>query len=241
MPLDGIYVRIPTIRCKDALGVVGVPRHRVLGHHVLRCRRWAVTFSNTNNFIPADPLKTPPHIAPVWYFTPYYSILRATTAAVQRRSDDHRRGGDGRCGALVLFLRSRALDSGSCRSRSIAAVAMILLRTFDAKFKSVVIMGGFRWSCCSSCRGSTASPVKAIRYRPDWHKWLYALFIVAFVVARLTPTRCRRSAAKNIISQIGTAYYFAFFVADADLVFDARRPANRSPSASPSRPIEHRP
>src|SRR5206468_11684524 len=32
-----------------------------------------------NNFIPADPLKTPMHIAPVWYFTPYYSILRATT------------------------------------------------------------------------------------------------------------------------------------------------------------------
>jgi ubiquinol-cytochrome c reductase cytochrome b subunit len=30
-----------------------------------------------NNFIPADPLKTPEHIAPVWYFTPFYSILRA--------------------------------------------------------------------------------------------------------------------------------------------------------------------
>jgi len=29
------------------------------------------------NFIPADPLKTPEHIAPVWYFTPFYSILRA--------------------------------------------------------------------------------------------------------------------------------------------------------------------
>ncbi|WP_132544284.1 cytochrome b [Plasticicumulans lactativorans] len=29
------------------------------------------------NFDPADPLKTPPHIAPVWYFTPYYAILRA--------------------------------------------------------------------------------------------------------------------------------------------------------------------
>ena len=36
-------------------------------------------FLEYNNFIPADPLKTPPHIAPVWYFTPYYSILRATT------------------------------------------------------------------------------------------------------------------------------------------------------------------
>src|SRR5688572_14861107 len=36
-------------------------------------------FLEYNNFIPADPLKTPAHIAPVWYFTPYYSILRATT------------------------------------------------------------------------------------------------------------------------------------------------------------------
>jgi ubiquinol-cytochrome c reductase cytochrome b subunit len=34
-------------------------------------------FLEYNNFIPADPLQTPPHIAPVWYFTPYYSILRA--------------------------------------------------------------------------------------------------------------------------------------------------------------------
>jgi ubiquinol-cytochrome c reductase cytochrome b subunit len=34
-------------------------------------------FLEANNFIPADPLKTPLHIAPVWYFTPYYSILRA--------------------------------------------------------------------------------------------------------------------------------------------------------------------
>ena len=29
------------------------------------------------NFEPADPLKTPEHIAPVWYFTPYYAMLRA--------------------------------------------------------------------------------------------------------------------------------------------------------------------
>jgi len=34
-------------------------------------------FLESNNFIPADPLKTPEHIAPVWYFTPYYAILRA--------------------------------------------------------------------------------------------------------------------------------------------------------------------
>ncbi len=34
-------------------------------------------FLEANNFIPADPLKTPLHIAPVWYFTPYYAMLRA--------------------------------------------------------------------------------------------------------------------------------------------------------------------
>jgi ubiquinol-cytochrome c reductase cytochrome b subunit len=34
-------------------------------------------FLEHNNFVPADPLKTPEHIAPVWYFTPFYSILRA--------------------------------------------------------------------------------------------------------------------------------------------------------------------
>jgi ubiquinol-cytochrome c reductase cytochrome b subunit len=34
-------------------------------------------FLEYNNFVPADPLKTPEHIAPVWYFTPFYSILRA--------------------------------------------------------------------------------------------------------------------------------------------------------------------
>jgi ubiquinol-cytochrome c reductase cytochrome b subunit len=34
-------------------------------------------FIEANNFIPADPLKTPAHIAPVWYFTPFYAILRA--------------------------------------------------------------------------------------------------------------------------------------------------------------------
>ncbi|NNC54848.1 MAG: ubiquinol-cytochrome c reductase, partial [Pseudomonadales bacterium] len=34
-------------------------------------------FLEKPNFEIANPLKTPEHIAPVWYFTPYYSILRA--------------------------------------------------------------------------------------------------------------------------------------------------------------------
>jgi ubiquinol-cytochrome c reductase cytochrome b subunit len=34
-------------------------------------------FLEPDNFIPANPMKTPIHIAPVWYFTPFYAILRA--------------------------------------------------------------------------------------------------------------------------------------------------------------------
>ena len=34
-------------------------------------------FLEPPNFQPADPLKTPAHIAPMWYFTPYYAMLRA--------------------------------------------------------------------------------------------------------------------------------------------------------------------
>jgi ubiquinol-cytochrome c reductase cytochrome b subunit len=34
-------------------------------------------FLEPPNFEPANPLKTPEHIAPVWYFTPYYAMLRA--------------------------------------------------------------------------------------------------------------------------------------------------------------------
>jgi ubiquinol-cytochrome c reductase cytochrome b subunit len=34
-------------------------------------------FLESNNFIPADQLKTPEEIAPLWYLTPFYAILRA--------------------------------------------------------------------------------------------------------------------------------------------------------------------
>src|SRR5215470_70869 len=47
-------------------------------------------FLESPNFEPANPLSTPEHIAPVWYFTPYYAILRAVP--------------DQRLGALLLLL-----------------------------------------------------------------------------------------------------------------------------------------
>ncbi|RRD91270.1 cytochrome b [Conchiformibius steedae] len=74
IPLDGIPFH-PYYTVKDILGVV-----------VFLIFFCAVMFFAPEgggyflekpNFDPADPLKTPPHIAPVWYFTPFYAILRA--------------------------------------------------------------------------------------------------------------------------------------------------------------------
>jgi ubiquinol-cytochrome c reductase cytochrome b subunit len=40
------------------------------------------SLGHPDNYIPADPLRTPPHIVPEWYFLPFYAILRAFTGEV---------------------------------------------------------------------------------------------------------------------------------------------------------------
>ena len=39
-------------------------------------------FGDPDNYIPANPLSTPAHIVPDWYFLPFYAILRAITVNV---------------------------------------------------------------------------------------------------------------------------------------------------------------
>ncbi|MBI4694580.1 MAG: cytochrome bc complex cytochrome b subunit [Gammaproteobacteria bacterium] len=75
-PLDGIPFH-PYYSVKDSVGVVVF---LILFSMVLFfIPEFGGYFLEDNNFFPADPMKTPLHIAPVWYFTPYYSILRANT------------------------------------------------------------------------------------------------------------------------------------------------------------------
>ena len=74
IPLDGIPFH-PYYTVKDLVGVVVFLI--VFTTILFFAPEMGGYFLEYNNFIPADPLKTPAHIAPVWYFTPYYSILRA--------------------------------------------------------------------------------------------------------------------------------------------------------------------
>ncbi len=74
IPLDGIPFH-PYYTVKDLVGVAAFLI--VFSAIIFFAPEMGGYFLEANNFVPADPLKTPAHIAPVWYFTPYYSILRA--------------------------------------------------------------------------------------------------------------------------------------------------------------------
>ncbi len=74
IPLDGIPFH-PYYTVKDIAGVVFFLA--VFSAIVFFAPDFFGLFLEGPNFQPANPLLTPPHIAPVWYFTPFYAILRA--------------------------------------------------------------------------------------------------------------------------------------------------------------------
>ena len=75
VPLDGIPFH-PYYTVKDIFGLAVFLTIFMFCSGILLTGVWRL-FLRKDNFVPADPLKTPEHIVPVWYFTPFYAILRA--------------------------------------------------------------------------------------------------------------------------------------------------------------------
>ncbi|MFZ2302687.1 MAG: cytochrome b N-terminal domain-containing protein [Gallionella sp.] len=73
-PLDAVPFH-PYYTTKDGVGAVGFLI--VFCAILFFAPEMGGYFLEDNNFVPANPMKTPEHISPVWYFTPYYAILRA--------------------------------------------------------------------------------------------------------------------------------------------------------------------
>ncbi len=73
-PADGIPFH-PYYSVKDIVGV-GVFL-MIFSAIVFWAPEFGGWFLEPDNFTPANPLKTPEHIVPLWYFTPFYAILRA--------------------------------------------------------------------------------------------------------------------------------------------------------------------
>jgi len=76
-PLDAVPLH-PYYTVKDLVGVIIFLV--VFSAIIFFAPELGGYFLEHNNFIPADPLKTPPHVMPAWYFTPYYAMLRGVPA-----------------------------------------------------------------------------------------------------------------------------------------------------------------
>jgi ubiquinol-cytochrome c reductase cytochrome b subunit len=74
LPMDGIPFH-PYYSVKDSMGAVFFMV--IFAIVMFYMPEGGGYFIEPPNFEPANPLKTPDHIAPVWYFTPFYAILRA--------------------------------------------------------------------------------------------------------------------------------------------------------------------
>jgi len=218
---DGVEIKAPGAP-KDAQGhpLDGIPFHPYYTVHdifsvsiflmvftaiVFFAPEFGGYFLEYNNFIPADPLKTPLHIAPVWYFTPYYSMLRAITGEMMYVLIA--------CVLLGAFLAVKNNAMPSILKAGVVGGAVVisaLMYGIDAKFWGVVVMGGavvimffLPWL--------DYSPVKSIRYRPDWHKYVYAVFVIDFLILGYLGVQPPSPIGERV-SQVGTMFYFGFFL-----------------------------
>jgi len=91
------------------------------------------------NFEEANGLKTPPHIAPVWYFTPFYAILRAVTFDINSVLNAKFLGLIGMGGAIAILFVLPWLDKSPVKSmRYKGFMPRISLMLFAAMF---VVLG----------------------------------------------------------------------------------------------------
>ena len=116
-----------------------------------------------DNYIPANPLITPAHIVPEWYFLPFYAILRAIP------------------------------------DKLMGVIAMI---------SSIAVLGLLPWLDLSKVRSSV--------FRPIWKQCVF-LFVLDFFILMYVGGM-PAEGVYVLISRVGTAYWFLFFLVIAPLV-----------------------
>jgi ubiquinol-cytochrome c reductase cytochrome b subunit len=112
--------------------------------------------------------------------------------------------------ALFAVLKSKLAAMFKVVVLGAAAVTVVLMLAIDAKFWGVVAMGGaviilffLPWL--------DNSPVKSIRYRPNWNKWLYTVFVINFLILGYLGVQPPSPVGERV-SQVGTLFYFGFFL-----------------------------
>ena len=135
------------------------------------------------NYIEANPLVTPPHIVPEWYFLPFYAIVRAVTFDIGIPFTD-----------IVLI---------------------------DAKLGGVIAMFG-AIAVLFVLPWLDRSPVRSGRFRPLFKQFFLLLLVALVVLGYMGAMPAEEPFV--LISQIATAYYFAYFVVILPLLSIIERP-----------------
>jgi ubiquinol-cytochrome c reductase cytochrome b subunit len=140
----------------------------------------------------------------VWYFTPYYSILRATTDEFVLWV---------LAPGVVAFALLLAWSMKKSTARiAVGVIAIVLLAgllNLDAKVWGVVLMATsvmifffLPWL--------DRSPVRSIRYKGPITKTALTLFVIVFFVLGYLGTESV-TEGRTLAAQVGTAVYFLFF------------------------------
>lgn len=136
---------------------------------------WPNIFAHPDHFVEYNPMQTPPHIVPEWYFLPFYAILRAVTFD-------------------IFFIIPAKLGG---------VIAM---------FGAVIVLFFLPWL--------DTHKVKSARYRPIFRATLL-LFVVNFIALGWVGMETADAVLFTIgdfhvpmlwLGQLGTLYYFAFFI-----------------------------
>ena len=117
-----------------------------------------------DNYTEANPLKTPAHIVPEWYYLPFYAILRAIT-----------------------------FNIGPINSKLGGVLAM---------FGAIAVLFVVPWLDTSKVRSAV--------YRP-WYRLFFWLLVADAIFLGWLGSR-PAEGAYVAMAQIGTLYYFAFFI-----------------------------
>lgn len=186
--------------------------------------------THADHFVPFDPLVTPPHIVPEWYFLPFYAILRAITfdfniyivasigVAVFGALPIYTKRDLGlnfaRIGAVmgiagVLFLLGFLCQTQKADGSMILSLPFSEFKFMSAKlggvgamFSSLVLLALMPWL--------DWHPVRSARFRP-----LYKIALIGLVLDVVLLGYIGAQVAEQpwiIIGQLATLYYFAFFL-----------------------------
>ncbi|MGI9229103.1 MAG: cytochrome b [Gammaproteobacteria bacterium] len=190
-------------------------------------------FLEPANFVPADPLKTPEHIAPVWYFTPFYAILRAVP--------DKLGGVLAMGGATMLFMFLPWLDRSPVKSiryrgwkykTALAGftVSFVILgylgiqvatpgHTLAAQFFTIIYFAFFMFLPCFTTAGS-GPIITYYRWIIRGLFWLAAIFAVLIAIA--SDSSLPAYVAFVIVLLVAGMEYSKFYLVDNDKPVPAR-------------------